>query len=126
MKLRPLRKRLTPNQLRRRAARLARRSGKTATAPAPMPIVVTKPPSRWSWREQTKLDRLRTMLSGAYSPRYIRARVADLREHLMKVVEASRIERCRCGGRIRENRMRRQGRLTIERFCALCGREAYA
>lgn len=128
MQLGALRTRLSPGQLRRRAARLARRGGKTTTPSAPMPIVVTKPLSRWSWREQRKVEQLATVLSGAYGWRYIQARTLALREHLLKVAEAAGITRCRwkrtkesgeCGGKLRRRRAYRGG---SEQFCGMCGR----
>jgi hypothetical protein len=126
--LRSLRRRLTPDQQRRRLARIARRSGMTASPMALAPIVVTKPRNLWGWREQMKLQNLQHHLSGAYSARFIRAKVNALREHLMKVAEAAKIERCRwrrtkdsdpCDGRLRRRKNYRGG---SERFCAECGR----
>jgi hypothetical protein len=142
MQLRSYRTRFTPGQLRRRAARVRRRE-ETRAHRRPAPLRVARPVAAWNEAHiQQRIAKLTRFLRPAYGWRYIRNQVNGLREHLIAVANAARIERCtyqrevrnardetiwtgaECGGRIRQRRVVRGG--NVERFCDTCGRVAIA
>lgn len=135
-KLRHLHERRTSGQLRRREARIARRSTTERSSAAPAPIVVTLPEPPWTpGYIQGKVEKLGRAMARFYGWREIRKRTEQLREHLIAVAKAAHIQRCQyqraadvgfgpCGGRIRERRRLVRDVRHVERFCDTCGRVA--